>query len=516
MYIDYSEWESFEYSLNTLQLDLNNPRLSHNDESLNQTQIMKYLIMNESVYELAKKISEEGYFVGEEPIICLENGKKIVLEGNRRTAALKLLQNPKKYLSTAKSNILQRNILKNNFPVNKKLKCYIAPNRLLANPIIYTRHNGDTVKKWKTGNQYAFVADLYYEGALSIEDICDVLSETRAKILKPLKAYNLYFEGKDILEKEENMTLDISTFEFTNLERFYTYEPARNFLGIEFDNDNGELIINLPRGEFELRLLEVFNIIIDSERFSREFNDEKDKKQFVESLKKNSKFNFSVPLENNTKSKTSEKKSSLEEKKKDTTKRKRKKRKAVQYRIIQNDKEIIFDDEKLDSLFEELKSLPVDKVYSFAVLLRTYLEQSLYFFLKSNKLFENLSLKLNESNRRNSIRKVKSLIEYIKNKHSVDDEIDQDEVMNILKFSIDKDYSNASLKSMLDYVKNNHLENHLDAATLKNLNHYIDLIKQGLDLAVHNPHYIVNKEHNIRAWKHLEPLFDILSENINN
>ena len=30
----------------------------------------------EKVYELAKKISEEGFYVGEEPIICIENNKK--------------------------------------------------------------------------------------------------------------------------------------------------------------------------------------------------------------------------------------------------------------------------------------------------------------------------------------------------------------------------------------------------------------------------------------------------------
>lgn len=211
MYIDYSTWETFEYTLNSLSLDLNNPRIKYRGVPLNQTQIMKFLIENEKVYELAKKISEEGYFVGEEPIICIENNKKIVLEGNRRTAALKLLQDPKKYLSNAKANTLLQNILKNNFPVDRKLRCYIAPNRLLANPIIYERHQGNTLEKWKTGNQYAFVAEMYYEDGLNIEDICDVLNESRAKILKPLKAYNLFLEGQEVLDKEEGIKLDIST-----------------------------------------------------------------------------------------------------------------------------------------------------------------------------------------------------------------------------------------------------------------------------------------------------------------
>tara|TARA_B100000508_G_C11464534_1_gene280922 strand:+ start:2107 stop:3666 length:1560 start_codon:yes stop_codon:yes gene_type:complete len=516
MYIDYSTWETFEYSIKTLQLDVNNPRIKYRGDNLNQTQILKFLIKNERVYELAKKISEEGYFVGEEPIICIENNKKVVLEGNRRTAALKLLQDPKKYLSSAKAKTLLQNIVKNDFPVDRKLRCYIAPNRLLANPIIYERHNGATLQRWKTGNQYAFVAEMYYEDGLVVEDICDVLNEKRAKILKPLKAYNLFYEGKEILEKEEDIIIDVADFEFTNLERFYSYEPARKFLGIDFNNENGELIIELEREEFEKRLLEVFKILIDAERFSRDFNKDDDKKSFVEKLNNNPKFDFSSKKEEKTESKTSKKKTDLEtEKKKVTRRRKRSKKKSYENRIIKADKEIIFDNEKLDGLFHELKHLPIDKVYSFSVLLRTYLEQSLYFFLKENNLLEDLSLKANEENQKNGLKKVDTLIAHIKGKYSVEQEIEQTAIMSILKFNGTKDYSNASLKIMLDYVKNNELENHLDTNQLKNLKHYIDRIKDGLDLAVHNIETIIDLEHNKRAWKHLEPLFDILSNNIN-
>lgn len=518
MYIDYSSWETFEYTLSTLQLDLNNPRIKYRGVTLNQTQILKFLIENEGVYELAKKISEEGYFVGEEPIICIENNKKVVLEGNRRTAALKLLQNPKKFLSVAKANTLLQNITKNNFPVDKKLRCYISPNRLLANPIIYERHNGATLQKWKTGNQYAFVAEMYYEDGLVIEDICDVLNESRAKILKPLKAYNLFFEGKDILVKEEGIIIEISDFEFTNLERFYNYEDARKLIGIDFDNETGELIINLPREEFEKRLLEVFKIIIDADRFSRDFNKDDDKKAFVEKLKENPKFDFSVDsFTSSTESKTSTKKANLEDEKNKTVTRKKRRSKKSKYVniIIPRDKEIIFDNNKLDDLFQELKYLPIDRKYSFAVLLRTYLEQSLYFYLKENNLFDDLSIKTNENNEKNSLKKVDTLIKYIKGKHSVQEEIDANEIMKILRFNSNKDYSNASLKIMLDYVKNNELDNHLDTNQLKNLKHFMDRIKDGLDLAVHNIETIVDLEHNKKAWIHLEPLFDILSNNIN-
>ncbi|MGB7841178.1 MAG: hypothetical protein WBL21_00195 [Salinimicrobium sp.] len=516
MFIEYSTWETFEYKLNSLHLDLNNPRIKYRDLALNQPQIIKFLIKNEKVYELAKKISEEGYFVGEEPIICIENGKKVVLEGNRRTAALKLLQDPKKYLSTAKSKVLLQNILKNNFPVDKKLKCYIAPNRLLANPLIYERHNGASLQRWKTGNQYAFVAEMYYEDGLSISDISEVLNEKRSNVVKPLKAYNLFYEGKEILEKEKDVYIDISEFDITNLERFYNYDPGRKLLGIEFSND-GELIINIPREEFEKRVLAVFELLIDAERFSRDFNNESDKKRFVDRLKDNRKFDFNVKTDNGeTKSRTTDKKADLEkEKNKKTTRRKKRSKKSkYQTCIIPRDQEVVFDHEKLDSLFSELKGLSITNVYSFSLLLRTYLEQSLYFYLREKSLLDKVGEKVAEENEKNGLKKVESLTQHISGKYSVTETIATEPIMKILRFNGSKEYSNTSLKSMLDYVMKNVVVNNLDVQEYKNLKDYVERIKSGLDLAVHNIETIVDFNHNKRAWKHLSPLFEIMSEDL--
>ncbi len=519
MYIDYSSWETFEYKVSSLQLDANNPRIRIRGNNLNQTQILKLLIETEKVYELAKKISEEGYFIGEEPIICIEKDKKVVLEGNRRTAALKLLQEPKKYLSNAKAKILQQNILKNNVPIDRKVKCYIAPNRLLANPIIYERHNGATLQRWKTGNQYAFVAEMYYEDGLCIEDICDVLNESRGNVLKPLKAYNLFYEGKEILEREEEIKIEITDFDITNLERFYLYEPARKLIGIEFNGENGELEINLPREEFEKRLNVVFKTLIDAERFSRDFNNEDDKKRYVENLQKNESFDLTSNLVEPTvtRSRTSDKKADLEGEKNNTTQRRKKSSKKKYYEnvIIPRDKELIFEDEKLDELFSEMKDLPIDKKYSFCMLIRTYLEQALYFYIRENSLFEILNDKTSEENQKNGLRKVEAVITYIKGKHSINEDINSDDLMNILKFNLSKDFSSTSLKAMLDYVMKSDFVNHVDTNSYKSTKDYIERIKVGLDLAIHNIETIIDLEHNKRAWKHLEPLFDFLSTNIN-
>jgi hypothetical protein len=517
MYIDYPTWDTFEYKVSSLQLDINNPRIRHIGEGLNQTQVLKILLEKEKIYELAKKISEEGYFVGEEPIICIENDKKIVLEGNRRVASLKLLQNPKKYLTTAKANTLLQNIIKNNIPIDDyKIRCHIAPNRLLANPIIYERHKGEAVHKWKTGNQYSFVAEMYEKDGLSIDDICEVLNETRANVLKPLKAYNLFCEGKEILEKE-GIFIDVENFDLTNLERVYSIEETREFLGIDFDNNNGELAIKLPQEEFEKRIIVTFKELSDTERFSREYNTKEDLKKFISKIKESPDIDLSITTDNGTiKSRASENRKNLESEKNKITQRKKKSKQSIYLNvIIPRDKEIIFDNEKLDGLFLELKTLPLDKRYSFAILLRSYLEQSLSFYLKENNLLGELSDKVSEENKKNGLKKVKNVIDYIKSVHHIEDDIDSEKLMNILKFNSDKEYSDTSLKAMLDYVVKNKLINSLDNDMYKNTKDYIERIKSGLDLAVHNINTIIDVEHNKRAWQHLEPLFVYLSENIN-
>ncbi len=516
MYIDYSAWESFEYKVSTLQLDVNNPRIRYSNDNLNQTQIMKLLIENEKIYDLAKKISEEGYFVGEEPIICIENNKKVVLEGNRRVASLKLLQNPKKYLSTAKANVLLKNILENKIPIDDyKIRCHIAPNRLQANPIIYERHKGDAVKRWETGNQYSFVADMYMKDGLSVEDICDVLNETRGNVLKTIKVFNLFKEGQTIMEKE-GVHINTDNFNLTNLERFYGVEEAKRFLGVSFNNDNGDITIKLPEEEFEKRVIVAFNELLNAENFSRLYNTTGDIENLIQNLEKSPNVDMTIGLDENNIRSNETTRQDLETAKNNVTRRRKSRKLSFDNYVIPRDKEIFFDNDKLDALFSELKGLTNEKKYAFSVLLRTYLEQSLYYFIEQNQLFEEYSNKVGQDAKKNGQAKVKTLINYLKGKHGLQEPISEDEIMTILKFNNDKaDYSSASLKPMLDFVLTTKLANDMDTQTYKIVKNQIDIIKSSLDLSVHNLKYFADIESNRKAWSDLEPLFEYLSNNIN-
>ena len=84
--------------INDLLLDVENPRLPEGICG-DQEDILEYMIDMYEIEELVEAIGENGYFVGE-PLIIIksskERGKYIVVEGNRRLSALKILNEPNK------------------------------------------------------------------------------------------------------------------------------------------------------------------------------------------------------------------------------------------------------------------------------------------------------------------------------------------------------------------------------------------------------------------------------------
>ena len=79
-----------------LNFDLSNPRLVEYDVRPNasEDEIIQVLWDEMDVRELVLSIAASGYFHHEPLIVAREEGKNIVIEGNRRLAAVKLLINP--------------------------------------------------------------------------------------------------------------------------------------------------------------------------------------------------------------------------------------------------------------------------------------------------------------------------------------------------------------------------------------------------------------------------------------
>lgn len=461
MRIDYSKWKTRLLSIEHLKLDIKNPRFSYQStKEMNQTEIIKYLIENYSVYDLAKDIAINGYLLNESPIVCKENGTYIVLEGNRRVAACKVLLNPVKYLSPARAKELSKYE-----PINDKLDCIIVSDRRDADTIIYNKHTGIPLMKWDKVSQDAFLVNLIKEDNLSISEVATKFNVTQSEIRKSLRRYAVHQYSISLFKDEpyELEQIQLDSFPITNFERFYEDEKGANFLGIAF-NSNGEIQRRLPQEEFDKRFKFIVNQILNQVLTSRSFNNEQDKIEYIDSIKKEydkDKFDLSIEVRDSPIEETPSQEVSTQPT-----------NPLTEFEVVSNKPKNIRQrgksglfagynwtktkNPKLDTLFSSIQSLNYKKHTDVvAIALRCYVDMLIYQFLQKKgsigQIFHEESTKAQEKNDK----KYNELKQYLQSKYAIsDEEIDDDELRKLSRFS-QKDSTTIripELSAMISYI----------------------------------------------------------------
>src|SRR6266566_5142950 len=135
--------------IDQLELDLVNPRIS---EASSQIETLQRIIHDQDVKigNLAESVVEDGLNPMDRFLVMRSengNGKYTVLEGNRRTAAIKILNNPAVLTGLEMRPALQRKLekLAQSFdPATiEPLPCYEVATRAEGNSWIEQRHTGE-------------------------------------------------------------------------------------------------------------------------------------------------------------------------------------------------------------------------------------------------------------------------------------------------------------------------------------------------------------------------------------
>src|ERR1044071_10087703 len=87
-------WTTRPKTVRSLQLDPKNPRLGRETTARAPRDIIQYLFEHDKAMEVAQSIARNGYFPNEPLLAVRENNNLVVVEGNRRLAALKALLEP--------------------------------------------------------------------------------------------------------------------------------------------------------------------------------------------------------------------------------------------------------------------------------------------------------------------------------------------------------------------------------------------------------------------------------------
>lgn len=228
--------------ISKLKLDLFNPRLPKSKQGKDEKSVIEFMLLEAATLELMLAIAENDFFAGELLLVVNdkeEEGKFIVVEGNRRLTAVKLLNNPE--LTSVKKKATNE-IFDNAKYKPKKLPCLIFDDKNEILKYLGFRHITG-IKSWRLLEKARYLFELRVSDdfkKLSFLDasreIAKMIGSTTAYVKRLLISFELY----KVVEDEAFYQIDglNDTRFFLN---YFTdglnRENIRNFIKVDLNSE---------------------------------------------------------------------------------------------------------------------------------------------------------------------------------------------------------------------------------------------------------------------------------------
>lgn len=233
-------WPTRLIAVASLHLDPKNPRLGRETTSRAPREIIQYLFDHDKAFEVAQSIATRGYFPNEPLLAVKENEQIVVVEGNRRLAALKALREPGLLEGawTRQLERLSRSIT--HAEVIATVPVTIAPSRRATDRQIAGRHIGTPVLPWEAENRASFILDKLAEG-YDNDELRDQLGFSLADIQQARQTRAIADMARSLeLPDELRAKLDNPRANlFSTIARVVESTVGREFLRIAPDADHG-------------------------------------------------------------------------------------------------------------------------------------------------------------------------------------------------------------------------------------------------------------------------------------
>lgn len=326
---------------------------------------------------LARDIIDRGVSPFDIPMLIedkIEKGKYVVIEGNRRIAALKLIKNPELAAETALYKKFQKLNKEGGESVLNKILSVVVKDRESGKPWIKRKHsngmNGAGTEHWSAI-------------AKARDDVAD-------GIPRPDLALAEYVEQLDDIDAETKEKLSDSDYSITTLERIVRSKTAQDTVG--FFLKDGKIIATQAEERVSKIFLDIVRSVAtkkapDGSKFTeRSIDSEKELGDFVKGIAKNKppkddtkKTEWEVsgnPTKPKQKAKSTPKKRIQE--RPDTTNRKA---------LIPSDFKLKLPSGRINDIFKELKKLEVkESRNAVAALFRVFVEFSLDEYISSKQI----------------------------------------------------------------------------------------------------------------------------------
>jgi hypothetical protein len=184
-----------EKSIDDLLLDQKNPRIPAEMSSATQEELIVFVAEEYDSLAIAQSIASHEYF-SSEPVIAIpdkSSGHFVVVEGNRRLAALKLLLHPD-YRSRLSDRKEWDSIPLKNIP--KKIPVVVAKNRKEVTPILGYRHISG-IQQWDAYAKARYIA-AQVDSGLSFKKAAGEVGEGEAEIRSNYRNYKIAQQVKEL------------------------------------------------------------------------------------------------------------------------------------------------------------------------------------------------------------------------------------------------------------------------------------------------------------------------------
>lgn len=233
--------------LKNLMLDPENPRLPPSLPRDQQT-MLDYIAMTTTIEELMEAIAENDFFPGEPLIVTKGEGDKfIVVEGNRRLTALRLLQDPNE---CSKPGERVRSIASSatHKPIN--IPVIVSPTRNDILPYLGFRHITG-VKQWEPLAKARYIHQIFNSTNTDLspreryEEVARTIGSRRDHIKRNLDALAVY----EVIYAEDFYNIDRLNEEllkFSVLSTAIADDRIGKFLGVVQEDEDGYSVPTNP------------------------------------------------------------------------------------------------------------------------------------------------------------------------------------------------------------------------------------------------------------------------------
>lgn len=277
--MDTSVWKRERLELRTgLRLDSENVRLEVPSAGV-EADIMEDLFANEAALQLVEGICSVGYLTHEIPIVVKRDGQSVVVEGNRRIAALKAIQNPN-LVPDYRHQISALLEKYPDYPRISEVDVMVAPSEDDAKQIIAAIHTGNLRRAWTPARQAAFFQAQIDSGRL-LHDLIDRYPTINVrKFVFRAHVVNL-FKSADYTSPKLRDYVQSAKFKkgLSTLARVYEAREFLEFTGLKMDED-GKVTKSLSQEQFDAVAAVIVHDMDDGTLNTRTLNTVRDNTRF--------------------------------------------------------------------------------------------------------------------------------------------------------------------------------------------------------------------------------------------